>query len=104
MVLPAAAGSTVYVVDNNGNLAALRARDGRRLWGTSLGGGVAQGPVATGGAVYLAGNDGSLYAVNASTGARAWRTSISGGAMTVPVVAGHAVYVVVGNRLDAVRA
>ncbi len=105
MLTPAAQGDAVYLVDNNGHLAARNAQGGARLWRTTVGGGVAQGPVATAGVVYMVGNDENLYAVRAASGAQLWKTPINGGAVAVPVATGGAVYVAAaGNKLDAVQA
>ena len=105
MVMPSAQGDAVYVVDNNGNLAALRARDGalavahqpRRRRGP--------GPGRDGRRGVPGRERREPVRGEREHGAKAWKTAISGGAMAVPVAAGNAVYVAAaGNRLDAVHA
>ena len=72
---PLVADGRVYVGDWRGDVVALDARTGRRLWSFRTGGRVKGAVAKSGGRLCVGAYDGSLYALRASTGALLWRSS-----------------------------
>lgn len=65
---PAAANGTVFFGSDNGNVYALNASDGTKVWEFATGGKVSSSPAVVNGVVYVGSNDGNLYLFDASTG------------------------------------
>jgi len=74
---PAVANGLVYSGAFDGNIYALNASTGARLWSYTTGGFVASSPAVANGVVYAGSADGNMYALNASTGAKLWSSTIS---------------------------
>jgi outer membrane protein assembly factor BamB len=72
-------------------------------WASTIGGGVAAGPVVADGMVYFGANDGTLNAIDAITGQPVWSTPV-GGIQYTPTVVGGVIYFIVGSSLYAYNA
>jgi outer membrane protein assembly factor BamB len=85
----------VYVASEDGNVYALRASTGAKLWSYATGTSVDSSPAVANGVVYV-GSDypaNKVYALNASTGALLWSYTTGGGVNSSPAVANGVVYV-----------
>lgn len=69
---PAVANGILYIGSANGNLYALNATDGIKLWNYSTGGSVASSPAVANGIVYVGSLGGGFYALNATNGEKIW--------------------------------
>ncbi|HJR42867.1 MAG TPA: PQQ-binding-like beta-propeller repeat protein [Gemmatimonadaceae bacterium] len=75
---PNYAGGTVYVGAGDGNLYAIRARDGRVLWRAPTEGRVRSSPAIDGDLVFVGSADGRMYAFETATGRQRWRFDTEG--------------------------
>jgi len=93
----------VYVNSDDGNMYALNATNGTRLWSSPVGGSVLDNicsPAVANGVVYIGAFgpgpsiSGAIYALNASTGARLWSFNAASGPFMscAPAVANGVVY------------
>jgi len=94
---PAVANGVAYINSTDGNLYALNAHTGAKLWSYRTYSNAESAPVVVNGVVYV-GESGALYALNASTGALLWtfiEPNPGPGAIEVfsPAVANGVVYV-----------
>jgi eukaryotic-like serine/threonine-protein kinase len=91
---PTVANGVVYVGSNDGNVYALNASTGAKLWSYTIGPQTPLTAVANG-VVYVAGGNlnKTVYALNASTGALLWSYTTSGYVSSSPTVANGVVYV-----------
>ncbi len=102
---PIAANGVIYTMDADGEVEALSASNGNRLWRTdtrpkhaseqNLGGGIALGT----GLVYASTGYAELLALDAASGTIKWRQALDFPTRTAPTVAGSLVAVVVQNDL-----
>ena len=71
---PAVVNGVVYIGSDDGNLYALMASTGQKLWSFSTGSGqtILDSPAVAGEVVYIGAYDGTFYALNASTGKQLW--------------------------------
>jgi len=88
----ALAHGTVFAGSTDGQVYALRASDGRRLWAFPTGGPVQSAIAVAGGAVYAGSNDGSVYALRTGDGRRLWAFPTGDPVQSAITVAGDAVY------------
>jgi outer membrane protein assembly factor BamB len=95
---PAVANGVVYVGSEDGNVYALDAATGAKLWSFTTGGVVASSPAVANGVVYVGSFDHRLYALNAATGAKLWSFTTAGEVLSPPAVANGVVYVGSGDR------
>ena len=72
---PAIVKGILYFGSTDGNLYALNATDGMKLWNYSTGGPVESSPAVDNGIVYAGSSNGSLYALNATNGDKIWSFS-----------------------------
>jgi len=110
---PAVANGVVYIgsegtnvpdpsfVPIPGNLYALNASTGAKLWSYETGN-IGGAPAVANGIVYAA-SDNALYALNASTGAKLWSFALENGADS-PAVANGVVYIGSGESVYALNA
>ena len=56
----------------DGNVYALNASTGAKLWSYNTGAPYVSSPAVANGVVYIGAGDGNVYALNASTGAKLW--------------------------------
>lgn len=87
----AVANGKIYVGSYDGNVYALKAASGAKLWSFPTGGEVFSSPAVAKGVVYVGSNDKNVYALNAATGAKLWSYTTG-----YDVVAG-------GGRRDGLR-
>ncbi|HVL87045.1 MAG TPA: PQQ-binding-like beta-propeller repeat protein [Candidatus Thermoplasmatota archaeon] len=90
---PAVAEGRVYFAHEGGEVVALDAATGTRVWNRTLGGDVYSSPTVAEGLLYVGAYDHAVYALNASTGAVAWQRSTGGLVDSTPAVSGGVVYV-----------
>jgi outer membrane protein assembly factor BamB len=92
---PAVVNGVVYfgATDMNGNLYALKASTGAKLWSAVTSKIVVSSPAVANGVVYVGSYDDNVYALNASTGAYLWLTDIGDLVVSSPTVANGVVYV-----------
>jgi len=107
----ALAGGRVFIGSTDGNVYALRLKDGKRLWAFKTRDSVEATPHVVSGLVVVGSADGYLYALDAATGRLRWRyrteDKILGGANSAPAPDGKGTWIVVGsydNRVHCVRA
>lgn len=72
---PLLRGKNLYVGSWDGNVYAIRARTGRRVWAHQVGHKVNTSPTYWKGRIYVADDSGTLYAINAGNGKRVWQAS-----------------------------
>jgi eukaryotic-like serine/threonine-protein kinase len=65
------ANGVVYVGAENGNVYALNAAYGAKLWSSTTGGYVASSPAVVNGVVYIGSHDGNVYAFDLAGGTAA---------------------------------
>lgn len=96
---PAVAGCTVFVGTAGGNLVAVNAATGEKLWRAGLGGAVRVSPAVANGVVYVGDDGGQFHAIDAASGDRLWATRLGGSVLASPVVSDGAVYASGGSVL-----
>ena len=72
------ANGVVYVGSDDGNVYALNAATGAKLWSYTTGYVVTSSPAVANGVVYVGSGDGNVYALNATTGTRLWSFTTAG--------------------------
>ena len=100
------ANGVVYVGSADGNVYALSASTGAKLWSYATGSYVESSPAVANGVVYGSSDNGDAYALNASTGAKLWsyptgRAGDCSGAVSSPTVVDGVLYVGSGVSLYA---
>jgi outer membrane protein assembly factor BamB len=89
---PAVANGVVYFGSGDGNVYALSAGTGAKLWNYTTGGPIDSSPTVVNGVVYIGSDDNNLYALNASTGAKLWSYAGQYGLFSSPAVSNGVVY------------
>lgn len=92
---PAVVGGVVYIGSDDGNLYALKASTGVKLWiykGPNYGG-VLSSPAVAEGVVYIGSYDYNVYALDAKTGTRLWSYPTNDWVFSSPSVVKGVVYV-----------
>jgi outer membrane protein assembly factor BamB len=87
-----------------GDLDALSATTGKRLWKYEVAGGAYPAPVVAAGVVYGGSSNGVLTARHARTGGKLWSFSAADGVSTAVQLAGRTLYFGAGQRVYAVAA
>jgi outer membrane protein assembly factor BamB len=90
---PAVANGVVYIGSYDGNLYALNATTGAKVWNYPAGSWVYSSPAVANGVVYVGSGDGNVYALNASTGTKLWNYPMGSSVYSSPAVANGVVYV-----------
>ena len=91
---PAVANGVVYIGSDDGNLYALNASTGAKLWSYNSGHLLEKSsPAVANGVVYVGSSDDKIYALNASTGATLWSYNAGKTLVSSPAVANGMVYV-----------
>jgi len=90
---PAVASGMVYIFSEDGNLYALNASTGAKLWSYATGSAGLSSPAVANGVVYFGSGNGNVYALNATTGALIWKYGTGFNVDQSPVVANGVVYV-----------
>lgn len=89
---PAVVVGAVYIGSTDGNLYALNAGNGVKLWNFTTNGGQSS-PAIVGGVAYVGSEDQNLYAFNVTNGAKLWNYYIGSFVESAPAVTGGVVYV-----------
>jgi outer membrane protein assembly factor BamB/5-hydroxyisourate hydrolase-like protein (transthyretin family) len=95
---PAVVNGVVYVGSIDGNVYALNAATGAKVWNYTTGGAVDSSPAVVNGVVYVGSIDGNVYALNAATGAKVWNYTTGWYVPSSPAVVNGVVYV--GGEFD----
>ncbi|HET7016060.1 MAG TPA: PQQ-binding-like beta-propeller repeat protein [Streptosporangiaceae bacterium] len=90
---PAVSNGIVYVGSSDGNVYAVAAASGLKVWKFTTQGRVFSSPAVSGGTVYVGSNDGNIYALDATSGQEKWHFDIGDFVLSSPAVAGGVVYV-----------
>jgi eukaryotic-like serine/threonine-protein kinase len=98
---PAVVDDIVYIGSAHGNVYALNATDGTRLWNNSIGNVVYSSPAVVNGVVYIGAQtidlsatstSNGIYALNATNGAKIWNYDIGSFVESSPAVVDGVVY------------
>jgi outer membrane protein assembly factor BamB len=95
---PAVVNGVVYYGSDDGNVYALNASTGAKLWSFATRNKVESSPAVVNGVVYVGSEDGNVYALNASTGAKLWSFATGSSVDSSPAVVNGVVYV--GSGID----
>jgi outer membrane protein assembly factor BamB len=79
--------------EGNGNLYAVNAITGAKLWSYAIGTPVVSSPAVANGVVYVGSWDHNVYALNAITGAKLWSYTTGSNVFSSPAVANGVVYI-----------
>lgn len=90
---PTADGDRIYAAGRSGEVVAVQAATGRRLWRTRTELELTGGPGVGFGLVVVASTNGEVIALDAASGERRWQVSIGSEVLSAPAVAGDAVIV-----------
>jgi len=90
---PAGDGTRVYAASYDGNVVALDADSGKRLWLTELDSELTAGPGVGGDVLVVVGRDGDVFCLRAEDGTELWRTDLEGESVAVPVVRDNTIVV-----------
>lgn len=99
---PTAVGNVLYTATHDGDVVALSATNGRRLWLTKTKLPLSAGPEVAEGLVVVGSSDGDVVALSAENGTETWRRTIASEILARPLVVGDVVVVrTVNGRLEA---
>jgi uncharacterized repeat protein (TIGR01451 family) len=90
---PAVVNGVVYFGSTDGNVYALNASTGAKLWSFAIGNLGSSSPAVSHGVVYIGSNGGTVYALNANTGAKLWTYAAGVPVATSPAVSNGVVYI-----------
>ena len=92
---PAVVGGVVYVGSDDGDVYALSAASGAKLWNYTAGyyDYVDSSPAVVGGVVYVGSDDGDVYALNAVNGVKLWNYTVGSAVDSSPAVVNGVVYI-----------
>ena len=83
---PMVVDGTVYVAAHDGEVMALSAKNGKRLWAVKTKLALSAGPEVDGGLVVLGSSDGDIIALAAADGKERWRKSIGSEVLARPLI------------------
>ena len=83
---PAIADGVVYVASHEGDVLALSADSGKRLWIVKTKLALSAGPEVGGGVIVLGSSDGDVIALDAATGAQRWKQPIASEVLARPLI------------------
>ncbi len=99
---PTVEDDVLYTASHKGEVTALSANNGRRLWLTKTKLALSAGPEVANGMVVVGSSDGDVVALSAENGAELWRQSIAAEILARPLVVNDVVIVrTVNGRLEA---
>lgn len=84
---PMVVDGTVYAASHDGEVIAMSAQNGRRLWTVKTKLALSAGPEVDGGLVVLGSSDGDIIALAAADGKERWRKSIGSEVLARPLIA-----------------
>ncbi len=90
---PALVGGVIYAAGNDGAVAAVTTKDGRKQWHTDLDVEITGGVGAAAGLVLVGTEDGVVYALDAGNGKTRWKSSVSSEVLSAPATDGKIVVV-----------
>jgi outer membrane protein assembly factor BamB len=90
---PMVVDGKVYAASHDGEVVALSADNGKRLWVAKTKLALSAGPEVEGGLVGLGSSDGDIVALDASNGAERWRKSIGSEVLSRPLIANDVVVI-----------
>lgn len=90
---PAVANGVVYTGSLDGNVYALKASTGIKLWSHGIGNGVFSSPAVVNGVVYVGSENGIIYALNTAKGTQVWSYNAGGIIDSSPAVVDSTVYI-----------
>lgn len=90
---PAITDDTVYVGTTRGEVYALQAKSGKKLWATKLSSSIYAEAVVNGTSVYVADRKGTLYALEKATGKIEWQVDTMAEISARPLIANGTIYV-----------
>jgi serine/threonine-protein kinase len=95
---PAIDNNVVYVGSWDGNVYALNAQTGNKIWSYNTHGqAVESSPAVANGVVYIGADDNNFYALDAATGSYIWSYNTTNFVASSPVVTNNVVYVSLDN-------
>ena len=96
---------TVYSAGHDGEVAAMAADTGRRVWAVKTKLPLSAGPEVAGGLVVLGSSDGDIVALDAASGAERWRISIGSEVLARPLAVNDLIIVrTVDGHIEALSA
>jgi outer membrane protein assembly factor BamB len=102
---PTVDSGLVFVGTESGSVYALKAKNGKIVWSTSLGtSALESSPAIAGGVIYIGSDSGDLYAIAEKTGAVIWQTDLGSSVQSSPAVDSSANLVIVGDEAGDVTA
>jgi outer membrane protein assembly factor BamB len=84
---PMVVDGTVYAASHDGEVMAMSAQNGRRLWTVKTKLALSAGPEVDGGLIVLGSSDGDIIALEAADGKERWRKSIGSEVLARPLIA-----------------
>ncbi len=84
---PMVVDGTIYAASHDGEVVAMSADNGRRLWAVKTKLALSAGPEVDAGLVVLGSSDGDIIALDASNGKERWRRSIGSEVLARPLIA-----------------
>lgn len=99
---PAVVDGVLYAASHDGEVVALAAQNGRRIWSIKTKLPLSAGPEVGGGLVIIGSSDGDVIALDATNGAERWRKGIGSEILARPLVVNDAVVIrTVDGHLEA---
>jgi outer membrane protein assembly factor BamB len=89
----AVVGGVIYFGSDDGNVYALNAGTGAKLWSYTTAGIVTSSPAVVNGVVYFGSSDSNVYALNAGTGTKLWSFATGSNVYSSPAVTNGVVYI-----------
>jgi outer membrane protein assembly factor BamB len=83
---PMVVDGTVYAASHDGEVIAISAQNGRRLWAVKTKLALSAGPEVEGGLIVLGSSDGDIIALEATDGKERWRKSIGSEILARPLI------------------
>ena len=83
-ITPTLVNDVIYVASSDGDVMAVAAEDGDRLWGVQLDRPLSGGVGYHDGSLFVGGSDGSVIELSADNGAVSWEVSVSGEVLSAP--------------------
>ncbi|HET9449169.1 MAG TPA: outer membrane protein assembly factor BamB [Steroidobacteraceae bacterium] len=90
---PIVVDGTVYAASHDGEVIAMAADSGRRLWSVKTKLALSAGPEVDGGLVVLGSSDGDIVALDATNGSERWRKPIGSEVLARPLIANDVVVI-----------
>jgi outer membrane protein assembly factor BamB len=99
---PASDGSRLFAAAHDGNVVALDAQSGKRIWSRKTKLPLSAGPGTDGKLVVIGSNDGDVIALDADSGEEKWRVRVTSEVLSVPALADNRVLLrTVNGKLSA---